>query len=87
MNRLLSVEESADGAIIRFVGRSVCLDPANSEVLVHSLTAHLSGQKATHLVFGFGPVEFVTSEALGVLVGLHKQVTATGGRLSLLQPG
>jgi hypothetical protein len=33
------VEESADGAIIRFVGRSVCLDPANSEVLVHSLTA------------------------------------------------
>jgi anti-sigma B factor antagonist len=84
MNRLLSVEDSAHGAVIRFVQRSVCLDFANSEVMADSLTAHLDGQKATHLVFDFGPVEFVTSEALGVLVRLHKRVAATGGGLTLL---
>ena len=84
MNRLLSVEDSAEGAVIRFVQRSVCLDLANSEVMAHSLSAHLDGLKATHLVFDFGPVEFVTSEALSVLVGLHKQVKATGGCLTLL---
>lgn len=83
MNRLLSVEDSGDGTVIRFVPRSVCLDAANSEVMADSLTSHLEAQKATRLVFDFGPVAFVTSEALGVLVGLHKRVAATGGCLTL----
>jgi anti-anti-sigma factor len=84
MNRLLSVEDSADAAVIRFVPRPVYLDAANAEMMADSLTAHLDGQKVTHLVFDFGPVVFVTSETLGVLVGLYKRVAATGGCLTLV---
>lgn len=84
MSQLLSVEHHAHGTVIRFVHRSVCLDAANSEVMADSLTAHLEGRRTTHLVFDFGPVEFVTSETLSVLVGLHKRVVAIGGCLTLL---
>src|SRR5690242_2286569 len=81
MNRLLSVEDGADGAVIRFVPRSVSLDATNAEVMDRLLNALLDGQTPDHLAFDFGPVDFLTSEALGVLLSLHKRV---GGRLTLL---
>jgi anti-sigma B factor antagonist len=84
MNRLLSVEDGEDSAVIRFVPRSVSLDAANVEVVAHLLTALLDGQTPGHLVIDFGPVVFLTSEALGVLLSLHKRVASTGGRLTLL---
>jgi anti-anti-sigma factor len=36
------------------------------------------------LVFDFGRVEFVTNRTLGLLVTLHKRLTARGGCLTLL---
>jgi anti-sigma B factor antagonist len=84
MNRLLSVEDGADSAVIRFVPRSVCLDAVNAEVMAHLLSAFLDGQKLGHLVIDFDRVDFLTSEALCVLVSLHKRLVSTGGRLTLL---
>jgi anti-sigma B factor antagonist len=84
MNRLLSVEDGADSAVIRFVPRSVCLDAVNAEVMAHLLGTFLDGQKPGHLVIDFSPVDFLTSEALSVLVSLHKRVASMGGRLTLL---
>lgn len=84
MTQLLTVEDRADDAVIHFVPRSVCLDSANVEVMTHFLTTLPDKQKPRHLVFDFDPVEFINSEALGVLIGLHKRVASTGGRLTLL---
>jgi anti-sigma B factor antagonist len=36
-----------------------------------------------HLLLDFTNVEFITSVELGTLIGLHKRMKATGGRLTL----
>ncbi len=84
MNRFLSVKEHADGVVLRFVQHSVCLDGANTEVMAEYLSTFMDGRGPSRLVFDFGPVEFVTSQTLGLLVTLHKRVAARGGCLTLL---
>jgi anti-sigma B factor antagonist len=84
MNWYLSVKDNANGTVIRFVQRSVRLDGANAEAMAEYLSSFWDGREPIHLVFDLGQVEFITSEALGVLVTLHKRVAASGGCLTLL---
>jgi anti-anti-sigma factor len=47
---------------------------------LHGLTDDLG---ECHLLLDFTNVEFITSVELGTLIGLHKKMKATGGRLTL----
>jgi anti-sigma B factor antagonist len=84
MNWYLSVKDDANGTVIRFVQCSVRLDGENAKAMAEYLCSFWDGREPIRLVFDLGQVEFVTSEALGVLVTLNKRVTASGGCLTLL---
>lgn len=51
------------------------------------IAADLEGVKEEfapcHLLLDFGNTDQITSEELGTLIGLHKRLTASGGRLTL----
>jgi anti-sigma B factor antagonist len=85
MKTFLSVEEEKEeNAVIRFLQLSVRLDSASTEVMAKCLSSLLEGRGPSRFVLDFGPVEFVTSETLGLLVRWHKRLAATGGYLTLV---
>jgi anti-anti-sigma factor len=82
-SRLLSVENSSDGIVIRFFPPSVSLDDSNAPLLDELLTHFIDGGQEVHLIVELGNVENVSVLALGVFARLHSQVAARGGRLTL----
>lgn len=52
-------------------------------VLATELEGLTDGLGECHLLLDFTNVEFVTSVELGTLVGLHKRMKTSGGRLTL----
>jgi anti-anti-sigma factor len=82
-SRLLSVENSSDGIVIRFFPPSVSLDDSNAPLLDELLTHFIDGGEEAHMIVELGNVENVSTRALGVFERLHSQVTARGGRLIL----
>ncbi len=81
--RFMSAEGGPDGTVLRFVQPSVALDDANARLMSELLTHFIDGGEAGHLIVELGNVEYISSPALGVFVGLHRQLNARGGRLTL----
>jgi carbon storage regulator CsrA len=78
--RLLpKTEQAATVKIITFTAGQVRLENVLSTELA-GLTDELG---ECHLLLDFTNVEYVTSVELGTLVGLHKKMKASGGRLTL----
>ena len=83
MTPALLVDEEGDATVVRFTGECVEL----REDVTATLSAHLSGLMdgggRRNWVLDFANVEFLTSAALGALVGLHKKAARLGGRLAV----
>lgn len=74
------VEQSGNVKIITFTDGKV----RNVEnVLARELEGLTDDLGECHLLLDFTNVEYLTSIELGTLVGLHKKVKASGGRLTL----
>src|SRR5262249_49800180 len=82
-SRLLSVESSPEGAVIRFLPSSVSLDDSNASLLAALLTHFIDGGETVDLIVELGNAENISTLALDVFVRLHRQVAARGGRLTL----
>jgi anti-anti-sigma factor len=74
------VEQSGGVKIITFTGGQV-RDVEN--VLAAELEGLDVGLGECHLLLDFTNVEYITSDELGTLIGLHKKMKASGGRLTL----
>jgi anti-sigma B factor antagonist len=74
------VENSGNVKIITFKGNEV-RDVEN--VLAKELQGCVEDLKGCHLLLDFTHVEYLTSVELGTLIGLHKRVKDSGGRLTL----
>jgi anti-sigma B factor antagonist len=73
--------EQSDGVkIIRFTaGQNRDVE----NVIAKELEGLTDGLGKSHLLLDFTNVEYITSVELGTLIGLHKRMKATGGRLTL----
>ena len=77
---LPKVQRSGNITIITFVPDAI-RDVEN--VIARELSGLTDGPGGRHLLLDFTNVEYLNSMELGTLVTLHKQVKATGGRLTL----
>jgi anti-sigma B factor antagonist len=74
---------SGDVTVVHFTGCNVSLD---EETLyrIHDQLLALAGEPSkSDLLLDFGNVEYLTSTALGTLVGLHKRLLARGRRMAV----
>jgi anti-sigma B factor antagonist len=62
------------------------LSDFNVEALGQQLNVLVEGCGPQHLLLDLGGIEFLTSAALGKLVGLHRKLCAEGGKLILVNP-
>ena len=69
--------------VVHFAGGMVSLDDFTVGRIRDQLNTLAEGSGRAHLLLDFGNVQFVCSEALGVMVGLHKRLLARGRRLML----
>lgn len=74
------VEKSGNVKIITFTGDEV---RDFESVLAKELHGRVEDLKECHLLLDFTHVEYLTSVELGTLIGLHKRVKDSGGRLTL----
>jgi anti-anti-sigma factor len=81
LSRWFTVEQVGDVTVVRFAHASILADEAVDEVRRHLF--ELVGQGRRLFVISFGRVTGLASRALGVLVGLHNKLSASGGRLVL----
>jgi anti-anti-sigma factor len=81
----LTVEEkrTATDAVLLLVGE---IDMATADDL-REATTKLLQEPAERIVLDFGGVTFCDSQGLSVLIALHREVSATGGRLVLTNLG
>lgn len=74
------MESSGDVRIITFAaGRKRCME----EVIATEIDHMDGGESECHLLLDFTNVTSITSVELGTLIGLHKKMRASGGRLTL----
>jgi len=74
---------SGDVIVVHFTRGKVSLD---EETLYHihgQLLALADDPSASDLLLDFGNVEYLTSVALGTLIGLHKKLLARGRHLTI----
>jgi anti-anti-sigma factor len=71
-------------AVIHFTGGKVALDEETLHGIRDQLFALADEPSPSDLFLDFGNVEFVASMALGLLVGLHKDLLSRGRRLTLI---
>jgi anti-anti-sigma factor len=69
--------------VVHFAGGQASLDEFTVGCIREQLYSLVEGQDGAHLLVDFGNVSFAGSEALGVMVGLHKRLLAKGRRLML----
>jgi anti-sigma B factor antagonist len=74
------VQRSGNITIITFIPDAI-RDVEN--VIARELVGLTAGPGGRHLLLDFTNVKYLNSMELGTLVTLHKQVEATGGRLTL----
>ena len=81
----LTVERkrTASDAVLLLVGE---IDMATVDDL-REATTQLVGESAERIVLDFGGVTFCDSQGLSVLISLHREVAAAGGRLVLANLG
>jgi anti-anti-sigma factor len=78
----VEIEESGAMTIVRF-RQSRLSGILELEKLEQELDQVLRGDHHTRLVLDFTPVQFISSELLGKLVAINRQVKARGGVLRL----
>jgi anti-anti-sigma factor len=76
------VEENAEGARIHFPGPNFSLDETNVILAGKELGKNVEAG-CRCLILDFRNVSYLTSSALGMLLRLHTQLKAPGGRLEL----
>jgi anti-sigma B factor antagonist len=81
VNRL-EVEEARDSIVVRF-GETLSLREDNIPHIATELFQVADRLGRRTLSFDLGKVDFLTSNALGELIKLHKRVRTGGGRLTL----
>ncbi|MGN6474677.1 MAG: anti-sigma factor antagonist [Mycobacteriales bacterium] len=81
MDLKCTVEQLADATIIHVVGE---IDLVNAAKLREVLIDVLASTPSTHLVVDLAGVGFIDSTGIGVIVGAHKRLTASDGRLSVV---
>ncbi len=74
------VEQSGDVRVLTFTADAV---RDVWDVLARELEGRTDELGAGHLLLDFSNIAYLTSVELGTLVTLHKQLRATGGRLTL----
>jgi anti-sigma B factor antagonist len=72
-----------DVAVVHFTGPKVSLDEENLMSIRDQLDAIVAESKQSQLLLDFSNVDYVSSMALGTLVGLHRKLLAAGQRLIL----
>ena len=78
----ITVSTETDPMVTAVVGR---LDLRTAPELRAQVTAALAAGPGSMIV-DLSDVEFIDSSGLGVLIGLHKQADAQGGRLTIVPP-
>ena len=78
----LEVTREADRTVARFA-RPTSLNEYHADLIGKQLLALADPPGTRFVTLDLGNVEYVTSTVLGHLVGLHKRLHSTGGRLSL----
>ena len=77
----LTAETIGDMTIVRFTGQPVMLDELNTQAFGDQLIELTESLGARRLLLDFSSVEYLSSMALGTLIGLHKRLLAAGGQL------
>lgn len=81
LSRWFTVEQAGAVTVVRFAHASILADEAVDEV--RRQLFEMVGQGRRLFVLSFGQITGLASRALGVVVGLHKKLSAAGGRLVL----
>lgn len=76
-----SVEQLADATIVHVAGE---IDLVNAAKLREVLIDVLATTPSTHLIVDLAEVGFLDSTGIGVIVGAHKRLTASDGRLTVV---
>jgi anti-sigma B factor antagonist len=77
----LTAETVGDVTIVRFTVKPVMLDQLNTEAFGDQLVSLAESLGPRKLLLDFSTVEYLSSMALGTLIGLHKRLLAVGGEL------
>ena len=80
--RLLAVEQVGDVTVARLAGDGFW-DDDKVQAVREPLQGLLKQQRRPEILVEFGPVEHLSSSAVGLLVGLHLRARAAGGRVAL----
>ncbi|MBI1917785.1 MAG: STAS domain-containing protein [Planctomycetes bacterium] len=78
----LEIRRQGNPTVVGFTGCD-SLDEYNSETVGTELSLLAAGLPGPRLVLDFAGIRYVTSTALGQLVGLNRAVRSAGGRLTL----
>src|SRR5437588_8089939 len=78
----LLVQHKEGGVVVRLIDCDTLNDQSIPRVK-DQLTGLIKEEGAVKLLLDLGGVRFMTSDGLGLLVGLHTKVRAAGGHLSL----
>lgn len=76
-----TVEERANATVVRVAGE---LDVVSAPELREVFVRVLGEKPAAHLVVDLSGVDFLDSTGIGVMVGAHRRVTASGGWFSVV---
>ena len=80
----LRKEDAArDVTVVHFTGYKASLDEEALDRIHDPLLAIADEPNESDLLLDFGNVEYLTSTALGTLVGLHKRLLARGRRMAV----
>lgn len=78
-----NAETHEDFAVIRFDGADLWLDDDTVQGVRASLTSIVENGGEARVIIDLGNVEYVCSSFLGVLISLHKKLTAAGRGLEI----
>jgi anti-anti-sigma factor len=84
LSRWFTVEQVGDVTVVRFAHLDILADEAVDEIR-ERLLEMVAHQDRRLLVLSFGQVTGLASRMLGLLVGLHKRLSAAGGQLVLCE--
>jgi anti-sigma B factor antagonist len=80
--RRLEVEEIGDIAVVNFVDKKI-LDEQNIQMIGDDLFRLVDELGRRKILLNFGNVDFMSSAALGKLIGLHRKLQGVQGKLVL----
>jgi anti-sigma B factor antagonist len=78
----LETEEIGEVTVVNFVDRKI-LDEQNIQKIGDELYGLVDNQGRQKILLNFSNVQYLSSAALGKLIGMNKKVQAAGGKLVL----